>query len=309
MDEAETRLDEVDTRLRGYETRLKCLEAPYRVVLRGFESVRAFLSTLDAGDFKGAKTVFIPSFIQELRDRTGPEVNQLVEELDTLLCERQGWVVLGVFPTGGMKEEMPDGLVRLQPGGVGNRVSTLCSQISLYLADSHQMFQDRVRRDKGRGGQRQGQGQGGWSQRRHREGKRGGQIECPAEASCLGSPSCLACCNCLFRGQFPSSFLYPCGILRNGNVSSGLLRAPFLLFSARRFFRCNSRRPPSHNNWQCPMPPWVIWTKGVQEGCDRLFIGPGDFVYIGFGMFIWSGFCNVFSTGVGRRFFKHGSSC
>ena len=93
------------TRLRGYETRLKCLEAPYRVVLRGFESVRAFLSTLDAGDFKGAKTASIPSFIQELRDRTGPEVNQLVEELDTLLCERQGWVVLGVFPTGPVVQE------------------------------------------------------------------------------------------------------------------------------------------------------------------------------------------------------------
>ena len=161
MDEAETRLDEVDTRLRGYETRLKCLEAPYRVVLRGFESVRAFLTTLDAGDFKGAKTAFIPSFIQEIRDKTGPEVNQLVEELDTLLCERQGWVVLGVFPTGGMKEDMPDGLVRLQPGGVGNRVSTLCSQISLYLADSHQMFQDRVRRDKGDGkGKAKGKGGG-----------------------------------------------------------------------------------------------------------------------------------------------------
>ena len=43
MDEAETRLDEVDSRLRGRETRIKCLEAPYRIVLRGFESVRAFL--------------------------------------------------------------------------------------------------------------------------------------------------------------------------------------------------------------------------------------------------------------------------
>ena len=151
MDEAETRLDEVDSRLRGHETRIKCLEAPYRIVLRGFESVRAFLVTLDTGDFKGAKTAFIPSFVQEVRDKTGPEVAQLVEELDTLLCERQGWVVLGVFPTGGMKDAFPDGLVRLQPGGVGNRVSTLCSQISLYLAESRQMFQDRVRRDKGEG--------------------------------------------------------------------------------------------------------------------------------------------------------------
>ena len=135
MDEAETHLDEVDSRLRGHETRIKCLEAPYRVVPRGFDSVRAFLTTLDAGDFKGAKTAFIPSFIQELREKTGPEVTELAEELDALLCERHGWVLLGVFPTGGMKEAFPDGLVRLQPGGVGNRVSTWCSQISLDLAE------------------------------------------------------------------------------------------------------------------------------------------------------------------------------
>ena len=71
MDEAEVRLDEVDSRLRGHETRLKCLEAPYRIVARGFDAVCAFLATLDAGDFKGARTAFIPSFIQELRDKTG----------------------------------------------------------------------------------------------------------------------------------------------------------------------------------------------------------------------------------------------
>ena len=78
---------------------------------------------MDAGDFKGAKTAFIPSFIQEIREKTGPEVSQLVEELDMLLCERQGWVLLGVFRTGGTKEAFPDGLIRLQPGGVGNRVA------------------------------------------------------------------------------------------------------------------------------------------------------------------------------------------
>ena len=73
----------------------------------------------------------------------GPEVTQLVQELDTLLCERQGWVLLGVLPTGGMLGDFSDGLLRFQ-GGVGNRVSKLCSQISLYLLESHQMFQDRT---------------------------------------------------------------------------------------------------------------------------------------------------------------------
>ena len=161
LDETETRLDGVDSRLRGHETRLKCLEAPYRIVLRGFTAVREFLAIFDGGDFKGAKTAFIPSFIQELRDKSGPEVTQLIEELDTHLCERQGWVLLGVFPTGGMMGEFPDGLIRLQPGGVGNKVSTLCSQISLYLAETHQMFQDRVRKDKGEGkGKAKGKGAG-----------------------------------------------------------------------------------------------------------------------------------------------------
>ena len=161
LDETETRLDGVDSRLRGHETRLKCLEAPYRIVLRGFTAVREFMAIFDGGDFKGAKTAFIPSFVQELRDKTGPEVAQLIEELDTLLCERQGWVLLGVFPTGGMMGEFPDGLMRLQPGGVGNRVSTLCSQVSMYLAESHQLFQDRVRRDKGEGkGKAKGKGAG-----------------------------------------------------------------------------------------------------------------------------------------------------
>ena len=64
--------------------------------------------------------------------KPGPEVTQLVEELDTLLCERQGWVLSRrLSPQVEMKEAFPDGLARLQPGGVGNRVSTLCSQISL----------------------------------------------------------------------------------------------------------------------------------------------------------------------------------
>ena len=132
-DETETRLDGVDSRLRGHETRLKCLEAPDRIVLRGFTAVREFMAIFDGGDFKGAKTAFIPSFVQELRDKTGPEVAQLIEELDTLVCERQGWVLLGVFPTGGMMGEFPDGLIRLQPGGVGNRVHSE----HIVLTDQH----------------------------------------------------------------------------------------------------------------------------------------------------------------------------
>ena len=95
----------------------------------------------------------------------------------------------GFFPTGGMKEAFPDGLVRLQPGGVGNRVSTLCSQISLYLAESRQMFQDRMRRDRRgqRQSQRQSQRQRRRSQGRKGQGQRVGQIECPAQAGSVAA--------------------------------------------------------------------------------------------------------------------------
>ena len=64
LDETETRVDGVDSRLRGHETCLKCLEAFYRIVLRGFTSVREFMAIFDGGEFKGPKTAFIPSFVR-----------------------------------------------------------------------------------------------------------------------------------------------------------------------------------------------------------------------------------------------------
>ena len=80
--------------------------------------------------------------------------------------------------------EFPDNLMRLQPGGVGNRVSTLCSQVSMYLAESHQFFQDRVRRDKGEGKGKAKGGQEGWQ----RQSQGIGQIECPAQTGSITAP-------------------------------------------------------------------------------------------------------------------------
>ena len=207
VDEAETRLDEIDSHLRGHETRLKCLEAPCRIVLRGFSAVREFMGTFDGGDFKGAKkTACIPSFVQEFRGKSGPEVAQLIEELNTLLCERNGWVVLGVFPLGGMLGDFLDGLLRLQPGGVGNRVSTLCSQISLSLQETHQVFQDRVRRDKGEG---------------KAKGKR-------------GAHKGRSCCSCF-------CFLY----VVDGLILLTVMRVGTLFcYVARPILRCSFWRPP-----------------------------------------------------------------
>ena len=101
MDEAETRLDTVESTLGRHETRLQYVEAPLRVVLRGFDAVQEFLRVLRANDMKSAKIAFIPSLCDELREKCGPEVHHLIEEAEKLLVDRQGWVVIGVYPTGG----------------------------------------------------------------------------------------------------------------------------------------------------------------------------------------------------------------
>ena len=73
--------------------------------------------------------------------------------------------MIGVYPTGGMLDDKPDELMRLKPGYAGQRLSHVLIQASRYIADTHQLFQDRVRRpfggekgaEKGKG---KGKGQG-----------------------------------------------------------------------------------------------------------------------------------------------------
>ena len=125
MDEAETRLDTVESTLGRHEARLQYVEAPLRVVLCGFTSVQELLRVLRANDMKSARTAFIPSpLCDELREKCGPEVHHLVEEAENLLVDRQGWVVIGVYPTEGMWDDKADGLMRLQPGCTGQRLAT-----------------------------------------------------------------------------------------------------------------------------------------------------------------------------------------
>ena len=154
VDDAETRLDSLEAALQRHETRIQFVEAPFRLVLRGFWCVPEFLRLLRPNDLRAAKTAFIPSFVDELKEQSGPEVAHLIEESENLLVDRQGWVLLGVFPTGGHFNDVPDGLLRLQPGYAGSRLSHILAQASRYLADTHQIFQDRVRRPQpgGKGG-------------------------------------------------------------------------------------------------------------------------------------------------------------
>ena len=170
VEDAETRLDSLEVTLQRHETRLQFTEAPLRVVLRGLNCVAEFFRVLRSNDLRAAKTSFIPTFMDELKEKSGPEVTHFIEETENLLIDRQGWVLIGVFPTGGNFNDTPDGLMRLQPEYAGARMSHVLVQASRYLADSRQLFQDRVRcpqrcekgGDKGKGkGKVGGKGKGG----------------------------------------------------------------------------------------------------------------------------------------------------
>ena len=69
-------------------------------------------------------------------------------------------MVIGVYPTGGMMDDKPDGLLRLQLGFAGQCLSHVLVQASRYLADTRQLFQDRVRRPFGEKGADKGKGKG-----------------------------------------------------------------------------------------------------------------------------------------------------
>ena len=158
VDELEVRMDAAEAQARAHETRLLFLEAHVKVVLRGFTAVQEFLRDLP-GDFKLAKTAFIAALVAELKDKAFAEATHCIEEAETLLCENQGVVVVGVFPTGGHLGTAPDGILRLQPSWAGGRIAYLLSTAGRYLPETHQVFTDRVRRNKG-GNKGAGKGKG-----------------------------------------------------------------------------------------------------------------------------------------------------
>ena len=94
-------------------------------------------------------------------------MGHVVDEAETLLCENQGIVVVGVFPTGGHLGPVPDAVLRLQASHAGGRISYLLATAGKYLPESHQCFSDRVTRDqrekgmgKGKGKEKKGAGKG-----------------------------------------------------------------------------------------------------------------------------------------------------
>ena len=159
LDELETRMDATEALYRSQDTRLLYLEAYTKVVLRGFSSVGDFLKDKER-DFKLAKQAFIAAFVHEFRDKAFAEATHVLEE-ETLLCENNGVVVVGIFPTGGHHGTNPDAVLRLQATWAGGRISYLLATAGKYLPESHQVFSDRVRRNKGEKGGGKGKGKDG----------------------------------------------------------------------------------------------------------------------------------------------------
>ena len=157
LDDHETRLDGIEAQLRAHSTRLSYLEAPYKVVLRGWPCVADFFREIRTSESRVVKTAFIASFFTDLCEHCGPEAGALIDEAENLFAERMGYALIGVYPTGGSRDDAPDGVMRLQPGWLGDRISFLLSSAARCLDDSRQMFQDRVKRDKGKG---KGKGKG-----------------------------------------------------------------------------------------------------------------------------------------------------
>ena len=154
-------------------TRLQYLESPFKWVTRGFTCTQSFLSTKDE-NFKAAKATFLTDFLAELRNSTPGMVEAHVAELEGLLLEEEGAVLIGLFPTGGWLDDLPDCSVRFQQGFVGLRVSYLLRLTSQSLRAPLVLHQERPRvrhgkgkgkgaplPEKGRGKGKKGDGKGG----------------------------------------------------------------------------------------------------------------------------------------------------
>ena len=139
LDEVELRIDEAEAMHRNHDQRISFQESPQRLVLRGFACVGEFFRAR-GGDFPLAKRAFIGSFFHELKEHCGAEVMRHLEEAEGLLADRNGWGVVGVYPTGGSLDDAPDGLLRLQPGYVGNRAGYLLCALAIYLQGPRQLF-------------------------------------------------------------------------------------------------------------------------------------------------------------------------
>ena len=93
----------------------------------------------------------------------------MVDEAETILADSESWVIVGIFRTGGSfttpeSENIPDALLRLQPGEQGQhkkKLGFLLSQIGRQMDASRVMHTDRPRKEKGAKGKGKGKAKPG----------------------------------------------------------------------------------------------------------------------------------------------------
>ena len=150
LDTGEERVDDLEFRYRQHEVRIQYIEAPLRWVLRNFRCVKLFWET-QQNNFAVAKSGFLAGFVQELREHTGRVCEATIEEIETLLAFRHGRLMIGLFRTGGMTDDIPDSLLRLQQGWAGLRLGHLLEVVAGDLTPPLILHTDRVRVEKGKG--------------------------------------------------------------------------------------------------------------------------------------------------------------
>ena len=71
-----------------------------------------------------------------MKENTGAEANASLAEAEGLICDDNGLVVVGLFPTGGQLGQCPDAILLLQPTWTGARLSYLLVQAAKFLVEN-----------------------------------------------------------------------------------------------------------------------------------------------------------------------------
>ena len=138
---------------------------------------------LGVGYFSAPKTghrrhayAFIAVLSAELKELCTAEARSLgpMNEAETLACEQEGLVVVGILPTGGNWEGTADVALRLQPTWVGDCVSYLLTAVAPFLgADVYGSCLKAQGQNKGKRGKK-GKGAGALPKRVPAPGVAGG---------------------------------------------------------------------------------------------------------------------------------------
>ena len=133
----------------------------------------AFFGRPSRDNFAVAKGGFLAGFVQELREHTGRVRQDAIGEIETLLAFRHGRLMIGLFRTGGMMDDIPDSLLRLQQGWAGLRLGHLLDVVAGELTPPLILHTDRVRVEKGKG---KGKGPAGAGGGKGAQGKGKGRV-------------------------------------------------------------------------------------------------------------------------------------